>query len=107
MRKNIVAGNWKMNKTLQEGLELAKGIEAALAGKTPNCDVIIGTPFIHLASVVDAIDTNKIGVAAENCADKASGAYTGEVSAQMVASTGAKYVILGHSERRAYYHETP
>ena len=107
MRKNIVAGNWKMNKTLQEGLELAKGIEATLAGKTPNCDVIIGTPFIHLASVVDAIDTNKIGVAAENCADKASGAYTGEVSAQMVASTGAKYVILGHSERRAYYHETP
>ena len=107
MRKNIVAGNWKMNKTLQEGLELAKGIEAALAGKTPNCDVIIGTPFIHLASVVDAIDTNKIGVAAENCADKASGAYTGEVSAQMVASTGAKYVILGHPERRAYYHETP
>ena len=96
-----------MNKTLQEGLELAKGIEAALAGKTPNCDVIIGTPFIHLAFVVDAIDTNKIGVAAENCADKASGAYTGEVSAQMVASTGAKYVILGHSERRAYYHETP
>ena len=86
---------------------MAKGIEAALAGKTPNCDVIIGTPFIHLASVVDAIDTNKIGVAAENCADKASGAYTGEVSAQMVASTGAKYVILGHSERRAYYHETP
>ena len=107
MRKNIVAGNWKMNKNLQEGLELAKGLSEALAGKTPNCDVIIGTPFIHLASVVDAIDTNKIGVAAENCADKASGAYTGEVSAEMVASTGAKYVILGHSERRAYYHETP
>ena len=107
MRKNIVAGNWKMNKNLQEGLELAKGLNEALAGKPPNCDVIIGTPFIHLASVVDAIDTNKIGVAAENCADKASGAYTGEVSAEMVASTGAKYVILGHSERRAYYHETP
>ncbi|HIT81376.1 MAG TPA: triose-phosphate isomerase [Candidatus Caccoplasma merdavium] len=107
MRKNIVAGNWKMNKTLQEGLTLAKGIEAALAGKKVNCDVIIGTPFIHLASVAQAIDTAKIGVAAENCADKASGAYTGEVSAAMVASTGAKYVILGHSERRAYYHETP
>lgn len=107
MRKNIVAGNWKMNKTLQEGLTLAKGIEAALAGKKVNCDVIIGTPFIHLASVAQTIDTNKIGVAAENCADKASGAYTGEVSAAMVASTGAKYVILGHSERRAYYHETP
>lgn len=107
MRKNIVAGNWKMNKTLQEGLTLAKGIEAALAGKKVICDVIIGTPFIHLASVAQAIDTAKIGVAAENCADKASGAYTGEVSAAMVASTGAKYVILGHSERRAYYHETP
>ena len=107
MRKNIVAGNWKMNKTLQEGLTLAKGIEAALAGKKVNCDVIIGTPFIHLASVAQTIDTAKIGVAAENCADKASGAYTGEVSAAMVASTGAKYVILGHSERRAYYHETP
>lgn len=96
-----------MNKTLQEGLTLAKGIEAALAGKKVNCDVIIGTPFIHLASITQTIDTNKIGVAAENCADKASGAYTGEVSAAMVASTGAKYVILGHSERRAYYHETP
>lgn len=107
MRKNIVAGNWKMNTTLQEGLELAKGLDAALKGKEINCDVVIGTPFIHLASVAAAIDTNKIGVAAENCADKDKGAYTGEVSAAMVASTGAKYVILGHSERRAYYHETP
>ena len=107
MRKNIVAGNWKMNTTLAEGLALAKGLDEALKGKTPNCDVIIGTPFTHLASVVAAIDTNKIGVAAENCADKEKGAFTGEVSAAMVASTGAKYVILGHSERRAYYHETP
>ncbi len=106
MRKNIVAGNWKMNKTLQEGVELAKGLNEALAGKTPNCDVIIGTPFIHLASVASAIDMNKIGLAAQNCADKESGAYTGEVSAAMVASTGAKYVILGHSERRSYYGET-
>ncbi|MDR1742577.1 MAG: triose-phosphate isomerase [Dysgonamonadaceae bacterium] len=107
MRKNIVAGNWKMNKNLQEGLTLAKELDAALKGKTLNCDVVIGTPFIHLASVATAIDLSKIGVAAQNCADKVSGAYTGEVSAEMVASTGAKYVILGHSERRAYYHETP
>lgn len=107
MRKNIVAGNWKMNKTFQEGLDLANELNAALADATPKCDVVIGTPFIHLACVADAIDTNKIGVAAQNCADKASGAYTGEVSAEMVVSTGAKYVILGHSERRAYYHETP
>ena len=70
MRKNIVAGNWKMNTTLPEGLALAKGLDEALKGKTPNCDVIIGTPFTHLASVAAAIDTNKIGVAAENCADK-------------------------------------
>ncbi|MBB3188454.1 triose-phosphate isomerase [Microbacter margulisiae] len=106
MRKNIVAGNWKMNKTLQEGLELAKELNSALSGKTTNCDVIIGTPFIHLASVASAIDTKHIGVAAQNCADKASGAYTGEVSAAMVKSTGAEYVILGHSERREYYSET-
>ena len=68
--------------------------------------MVIGTPFIHLASVVNAVDTTKIGVAAQNCADKASGAYTGEIAASMIASTGATYVILGHSERRAYYHET-
>ena len=96
-----------MNKTLQEGLDLATGLDAALKNKSLNCDVIIGTPFIHLASVAAAIDTKKIGVAAENCADKASGAYTGEVSAAMVKSTGAEYVILGHSERREYYNETP
>jgi len=106
MRKKIVAGNWKMNNDLQEGLKLAKDLEVVLAGKKVNCDVVIGVPFIHLASLATAIDTNKIGVSAQNCADKASGAYTGEVSAAMLASTGAKYVILGHSERRAYYGET-
>ena len=106
MRKNIVAGNWKMNTTLQEGVALAKEINEALKGVETKCDVVIATPFIHLVSVVDAVDAARIGVGAENCADKAEGAYTGEVSAAMVASTGAKYVILGHSERRAYYHET-
>jgi len=105
MRKNIVAGNWKMNMTLQEGIDLVKDLNAVLANATPNCDVIICTPFIHLASVSPIAD-KKIGVGAENCADKDKGAYTGEVSAAMVASTGAKYVVLGHSERRAYYHET-
>ena len=106
MRKNIVAGNWKMNKTLQEGIELAKELNQILSAETPRCDVIICTPFIHLASVTPLVDPAKIGVGAENCADKESGAYTGEVSASMVKSTGAQYVILGHSERRAYYHET-
>jgi triosephosphate isomerase len=106
MRKKIVAGNWKMNTTLQEGLALAKGLDAALAGKKVNCDVVICTPYISIASICAAIDTQKIGVGAENCADHTSGAYTGEISADMVASTGAKYVILGHSERRQYYGET-
>ncbi len=107
MRKKIVAGNWKMNKNLQEGLALAKELDAILAGEKVNCDVIIATPFIHLASVAAAVNTAKLGVAAENCADHEKGAYTGEVSAAMVKSTGADYVILGHSERRAYYGETP
>jgi len=106
MRKNIVAGNWKMNKTLQEGVALATELNETLASKTLKCDVVIGTPFIHLATVAAAIDTKKIGVAAQNCANKESGAYTGEVSATMVKSTGAEYVILGHSERREYYGET-
>ncbi|MDX9749429.1 MAG: triose-phosphate isomerase [Paludibacter sp.] len=106
MRKNIVAGNWKMNKTLQEGLTLATELNEALKGASLNCDVVIGTPYIHLASVAAVVDSTKIGVAAQNCADKESGAYTGEISASMVKSTGAEYVILGHSERRAYYGET-
>jgi len=106
MRKNIVAGNWKMNKTLQEGLALATELNEALAGETQKCDVVIGVPFIHLASAVAAVDANKVGVAAQNCANKESGAYTGEVSAAMVKSTGAGYIILGHSERREYYGET-
>ncbi len=94
-----------MNNTLQEGIALAKDLNEALANDAQNCDVVICTPFIHLASVTPVVNPAKIGVGAENCADKVSGAYTGEVSAAMVASTGAKYVILGHSERRAYYGE--
>ncbi|MDY5859272.1 MAG: triose-phosphate isomerase [Porphyromonas sp.] len=104
MRKNIVAGNWKMNKTLQEGVAFVNELNETLAGRSINCDVVIGAPFIHLATL--ASTAKGFGIAAENCADKAEGAYTGEVSAAMVASTGAKYVILGHSERRAYYGET-
>ena len=107
MRKNIVAGNWKMNTTVPEGVQLAKEVcEAVSAAQGLKCDVIIGVPFTHLTAVREVIDTNKVGLAAQNCADHTSGAYTGEVSAPMVASTGAGYVILGHSERRGYYHET-
>ena len=106
MRKKIVAGNWKMNLNLQEGVALATELNVALAADKPNCDVVICTPFIHLASVAAVLDAQTIGLGAENCADKEKGAYTGEVSAEMVKSTGAQYVILGHSERRAYYGET-
>ena len=104
MRKKIVAGNWKMNLNLQDAL--AKEINEALVADKPNCEVIICTPFIHLASVAQVLDQNVVALGAENCADKVKGAYTGEVSAEMVKSTGAQYVILGHSERRQYYHET-
>jgi triosephosphate isomerase len=107
MRKKIVAGNWKMNKNLQEGVALAKELNEVLTADKPNCGVIICTPFIHLASVAEFLNQDIVGLGAENCADKASGAYTGEVSAEMVKSTGAQYVILGHSERRGYYNETP
>ncbi len=108
MRKNIVAGNWKMNTTVPEGVKLAKEVnDAVAAAKGLKCDVVIGVPFTHLTAVKAVIDIEKVGLAAENCADHTSGAYTGEVSAPMVASTGANYVILGHSERRGYYNETP
>ena len=105
MRTKMVAGNWKMNKTLQEGVALATELKTILNGVQPKCEVVIGTPFIHLATVAEIIKDSPIRLAAENCADKEKGAYTGEVSAQMVKSTGAEYCILGHSERRAYYHE--
>ena len=102
MRKKIVAGNWKMNKTLQEGIELAKEVNSKVkAANAKDVTVVIGTPFIHLAEVNKIVDPAVIGVSAQNCATEASGAYTGEVSAAMIASTGSQYVILGHSERRS------
>ncbi len=95
-----------MNTNLQEGVALACEVNKALKDATPKCDVVIAVPFTHLATVNEVIDKSKLGLGAENCADHKSGAYTGEVSASMVASTGATYVILGHSERRQYYGET-
>ena len=96
-----------MNTTVPEGVKLAEEVNEALKGIEPKCDVVICVPFTHLVSVNDVItEKGKLGLGAENCADHKSGAYTGEVSAPMVASTGAGYVILGHSERRQYYGET-
>jgi triosephosphate isomerase (TIM) len=107
MRKKIVAGNWKCNTNLQEGIELAKAVNERVAKEGDgDVTVVLGTPFTHLANVVEAVNTNRIGVSAQNCAAEPKGAFTGEVSAGMVKSTGAEYVILGHSERREYYGET-
>jgi triosephosphate isomerase (TIM) len=106
MRKNIVAGNWKMNKTVQEGVQLAGEIKELLSKNAPkNVTVIIAPPFVHLTEVKKVIG-NSIELSAQNVASEEKGAFTGEVSADMVKSTGASYVIIGHSERRAYYNET-
>ena len=107
MRRKIVAGNWKMNMNLQDGVALAKELNETLKVEKLRCGVVICTLFIHLASIASFLDQEIIELGAENCADKESGAYTGEVSTEMVRSTGAHYVIIGHSERREYYHETP
>ncbi|MBQ4280311.1 MAG: triose-phosphate isomerase [Rikenellaceae bacterium] len=106
MRKKIVAGNWKMNTTPAEGVELAKGIVALKGEVCPSVSFIVAPPFTHLTEVMNVIKGSGIALAAQNCAAEAKGAYTGEVSARMIASIGAEYVILGHSERREYYGET-
>lgn len=107
MRKKIVAGNWKCNTTLQEGIELAQNVNKMVAEQgAKDVVIVLGTPFTHITKVVETVDNKRIGVAAQNCAAEAKGAFTGEVSAAMVKSTGAGYVILGHSERREYYGET-
>ena len=106
MRKKIVAGNWKMNMDLAEGLKFAGSVDKYFKeNPSPKALVILCTPFIHLPGVSDILKHGKVALGAQNCAAEASGAYTGEVSAWMVKSTGAEYVILGHSERRSYYNE--
>ena len=106
MRRKIVAGNWKMNTTVPEGVELAKAVVAESACVPADVKLIVATPFTHLFPVAEAIKGSRVGLSAENCADKEKGAFTGEVSAAMLASVGCQYTILGHSERRQYYGET-
>jgi triosephosphate isomerase len=103
MRQKIVAGNWKMNTLLSEGMELASSVNTLATHKTSNAIVVIAPPFTHLADVKKVLSVVKLS--AQNCASEESGAYTGEVSASMIKSLGADYIIIGHSERRAYYHE--
>ena len=130
MRQKIVAGNWKMNTTLAEGIELVNQIVGKIEEVPQDVKLIVNTPFTHLFPVSKIIGDikcpfcrSKISLGAQNCADKEKGAYTGEVSAKMPASVGkavgtvagapegatgapVEYVILGHSERRGYYGET-
>ena len=106
MRKKIVAGNWKMNTTVPEGVELAKAVAAKSAEVPANVGLIVAPPFTHLASVAEALKGSKVELSAQNCADKEKGAFTGEISVSMLNSVGCQYTILGHSERRQYYGET-
>lgn len=103
-RKYVIAGNWKMNKNPEEATALINEIKPLVADAT--CDVIVGVPFIDLPAALEATEGTKIGVAAQNCHWEKSGAFTGEVSAEMLKSMNVGYVILGHSERRTYFGDT-
>ena len=107
MRKQIVAGNWKMNKNIQESIQLANEVVANVQDLTLNNTRVIVTPtFVNLTEVVRATDGSAVEVAAQNMHQAKSGAFTGEISAEMLTSIGLKTVILGHSERREYFGET-
>jgi triosephosphate isomerase len=108
MRKSIVAGNWKMNMGLKEGIALFSEIsELVKAEVKGNQGVIVCPPFIHISSLVQSLTANdKLAVGAQNCHQSDSGAFTGEVSASMLSSAGAAYIIIGHSERRLYFSES-
>ncbi|MBR1634159.1 MAG: triose-phosphate isomerase [Lachnospiraceae bacterium] len=103
-RRQIIAGNWKMNKTPSEAVALAKELIPLV--KNDDVDVVFCVPAIDIVPVVEAVKDTNIGVGAENLYIEDSGAYTGEISADMIKDAGAKYVIIGHSERREYFNES-
>ena len=105
MRKKIVAGNWKMNTSVAEGVELAKAVVAKVNEISKGVTLIVAPPFTHLAPVAEVLKDSPVGLSAQNCADEPKGAFTGEVSAAMLKGVGCAYTILGHSERREYYGE--
>ncbi len=107
LRRTVIAGNWKMNKTPAEATELINTIKAEIAGKkTDDCDIVACVPYVDIANVVEAVKGSPIKVGAENVHWEKSGAYTGEISADMLKAVGVEYVIIGHSERRQYFGET-
>lgn len=106
MRKKIVAGNWKMNMNLAEGVALAGSIKDYFQGKDDlKTQVVICPAFTHLSGLKDILKGSMVSIGAQNCASEPSGAYTGEVSCDMIKSAGSSFVIIGHSERRTYYNE--
>lgn len=104
LRKAVIAGNWKMNKTPAEAKELLESIKPLV--KDADCDVIACVPFVDLDAALETVKGTNIAIGAENCHWEPSGAYTGEISAPMLAAMEVPYVIIGHSERRTYFGET-
>jgi len=104
-RKTVIAGNWKMNKTLTETKAFAEEIKPQL-GKHKWCEVVLCVPFVNIPAAVRLFKDTRVAIGAENVHFEASGAFTGEITAEMLKEVGAKYVIIGHSERREYYNET-
>ena len=104
MGKYVIAGNWKMNKTPAEATALISELKPLVADA--KCDVVVGVPFVDIPAALEATRGSNIGVAAQNCYWEKSGAFTGEVSADMLREMGVGYVILGHSERRTYFGDT-
>ena len=106
MRRYLVAGNWKLNMGPAAGRELAQGVADLLKGRELKGDVLVCPPYVSLPAVSQVAQGDPVLLGAQNCADQAGGAYTGEVSAEMLAEAGCQYVIVAHSERREYQKET-
>ena len=104
-RKTIIAGNWKMNKTLSETRAFAEELKPLL-GKPNWCEVVLCVPYVNIQAAVRLFKECRVSIGAENCHYESHGAYTGEVSPEMLKELGVKYVVIGHSERRQYYNET-
>jgi len=105
-RTPIIAGNWKLNNTINDGIELVKAIHFGLGNCPPDSEIIVAPPFTAISKVADFLQDSFIKVAAQNIFWEEAGAFTGEISGQMLKDAGADYVIIGHSERRQYFHET-
>ncbi len=105
MRKTIIAGNWKMNKTASEAVELANAIKAAASGTT-DVDIVVCPAYVCLAAVAEVLKGSNVKVGAQDLHWEAKGAYTGKISVEMLKSVGVEYVLVGHSEQRTYFNET-